>query len=931
MAEEDEHDLMPALRIQPLMQRAMALGSKPWNRSKVMIVGEGRAGKTALCNSMMGKSFEETESTVGLTQLTCDVRRAAATSDGRWVEHTKPEREFEAGLAQLVRNMESLEPAGKEPLHNTNNEDSGMCLESERTSQSNTIANIAGSLLETPIETTHSSNETKVNGSVPLLKSDMSFVMKYLAEVKVSDAGLILSLFDFGGQSVFNIIHHLFLTSYGVYIVVFNVVDILVDNKREQSLSEMSFWINSIVMHTSKVMSGKIAPIFLVGTHKDYVNDAANFERISQIIEDRFQFHVGWPHIQENKNSSAKYSLCFFPVNNKEGLRDYDVMNLMSSIESVVKEAEYVVEPRPLTWLKALDELLATKKSFVPISEATSLAVANGVEEDAASSFLSFLNEMGVVLWLDEEGLRDVVILDVIAFFVEPATLIICNHMSNPSDCTVHHKSIQEICRKTRAKEWSEMTHRGLVSQPLMEYLLVHKTEARAIPIIINMMLKYGLIVKLEHVPQSHALPPPEYYVVPALLPATEGSPIIFQNVKWNLINNFYSCYFVFSTATDLSNLQSIPLLVLRKECFLPRGLMERLIGKAVKWSQLTNIANLYDDARLYRNYAVLCYGRQQFRLVCIPEINCIRLDIEGEHPLPVYNRIREQISLCAKECMGSLQFITALRQSTSSETETEFKLLNLEAVKEYYQSHISFASNNSMRINDHDIKSMYGAWLVSKDMLPSYDVFISHRWHKEDEELIDQLYDAFLGHVLGSEMRAVNIFLDIVRIRKGQEFQKAFGKALINSTVFLPVVCSSALSRMLSHNPAKEDNVLIEWILALACMQDPTHSKMRGIYPLIFGVRKDDGIVGDIFAEEVIDSLPDIVPTASIEVVCRLLAEEGIDVSSSLSSLTVRSVVQNIVGYNGLLCWEVPANTYCQRATVEIVETLTSLRNKLY
>ena len=71
-----------------------------------MLVGEGRVGKTALCNSMMGKPFVETESTAGLTQLTCDVRTAATGSNGRWVEHTKPEREYEAGAAQLIKSME---------------------------------------------------------------------------------------------------------------------------------------------------------------------------------------------------------------------------------------------------------------------------------------------------------------------------------------------------------------------------------------------------------------------------------------------------------------------------------------------------------------------------------------------------------------------------------------------------------------------------------------------------------------------------------------------------------------------------------------------------------------------------------------------------------------------------------------------------------
>ena len=39
---------------------------KELRRSKIMIVGEGCAGKTAFANSIIGKKYEETESTVGI-------------------------------------------------------------------------------------------------------------------------------------------------------------------------------------------------------------------------------------------------------------------------------------------------------------------------------------------------------------------------------------------------------------------------------------------------------------------------------------------------------------------------------------------------------------------------------------------------------------------------------------------------------------------------------------------------------------------------------------------------------------------------------------------------------------------------------------------------------------------------------------------------
>ncbi len=42
-----------------------------WGRSKIMIVGEGRAGKSALSNSLLGKAFSSTESTIGISQMTC--------------------------------------------------------------------------------------------------------------------------------------------------------------------------------------------------------------------------------------------------------------------------------------------------------------------------------------------------------------------------------------------------------------------------------------------------------------------------------------------------------------------------------------------------------------------------------------------------------------------------------------------------------------------------------------------------------------------------------------------------------------------------------------------------------------------------------------------------------------------------------------------
>jgi len=466
-----------------------------------------------------------------------------------------------------------------------------------------------------------------------------------------------------------------------------------------------------------------------------------------------------------------------------------------------------------------------------------------------------------------------------------------------------------------------------------MNTLLASKVLANNIHLVITMMLKYGLIVEIEQdevktnllQEQLQSSSNLDIFLVPALLPPTLVDPLLFQDAIWQDVQQYESSYFVFNTNADLSSLESITSSQLKRDCFLPRGLMERLIGKAVKRSQMTSIANIAQIPHLYQNYAVLSYGNQKFRLICFSDINCIRLDVEGFHPLPVYDRICEQIAKCLKESTVSLFFISAVRLGTSLESQDGFTLLNLHAVKEIQESGILLKVNGFPTLCRRYISANYNSWLVNTDLLDYYDVFISHRWDKYDDVVSDMLYDSLLGHTLGLEKRAVRVFYDKVRLKEGEQFQVAFGKALINSDIFVPILCTSALQRMLTHDSSKEDNVLIEWILALECIgnQRQANERRRKIYPVVFGKRNDDGSVGNIFAEGLMDQLPTTVPTVSIEVVKRLFAANMMSSSPSLDNRTVRSVVYDLMKFKGMLCWEVPENTYVRASSHRIVKLL--------
>jgi GTPase SAR1 family protein len=87
---------------------AGVLKEKEWNRGKLMLTGGGRAGKTALGNTIVGHPFEETDSTIGIEETKLNVTFAAIGSEqsGNWkkvkVGQDCELREYELALAIAI-------------------------------------------------------------------------------------------------------------------------------------------------------------------------------------------------------------------------------------------------------------------------------------------------------------------------------------------------------------------------------------------------------------------------------------------------------------------------------------------------------------------------------------------------------------------------------------------------------------------------------------------------------------------------------------------------------------------------------------------------------------------------------------------------------------------------------------------------------------
>lgn len=304
--------------------------------------------------------------------------------------------------------------------------------------------------------------------------------MKCLAEdVTLFQSKYIISIYDFGGQTIFNAIHPFFLTKYGLYVVTFDMSQLSSNGpEKDECLNAIRYWLNSIAVHSFNSQTGMMAPIFLVGSRKDIISNPKDHEAISHLLHKNFHQSRAWPFVIQNDcgiESRGNTAFCFFPIDNTKSKNrsDKTIQDLMKSLDAEIGKSPYVTQELPAIWLKTIDELKATKASYLEYDEMLSLANKNGFSETTFTAFLLFLHEMGIAMWHPESSLRNVIILDPVKFFVDPATIIICKHRPDDSaDSTWHYTPIHRNCNQRFPADWQLFLRCGILTEAALQCLL---------------------------------------------------------------------------------------------------------------------------------------------------------------------------------------------------------------------------------------------------------------------------------------------------------------------------------------------------------------------------------------------------------------------------------------------------------------------------
>ena len=309
-----------------------------------------------------------------------------------------------------------------------------------------------------------------------------------------------ISIWDYGGQSVFYTLHHLFLTRFGVYLVVFNLTELL--ERPDESSNYLLFWLNSIKLHAPS------APVLLVGTFLDLLIDemkgseqmiASRLQMMSKMMND---LCVGFDQVCSFEN----YMFC--PISNKDKT---GISSLRKAIERETESADYVQTPVSLKWMHSLDILTesSNKQAWVKVAELKVELNTVGVESgEELEAMLKLFHELGVVLYFSSSMRLKEVVISKPEWLLQKLGLVI-------RDKNVHDYDTEKIEQVQLTQDLERFLKDGIISRDLLDFFW----DGSQVDYLLDLMRHLLLLSNWKFSNE-------EEYLVPSMLSVIQDVPM---------------------------------------------------------------------------------------------------------------------------------------------------------------------------------------------------------------------------------------------------------------------------------------------------------------------------------------------------------------------------------------------------------------------
>ena len=579
--------------------KALAEGKTCIKRVPVMFIGQDRAGKTSLKNSLMGQPFNPDEgSTVGidvdpsLFEISTEIWRTGERDQERISEGGIS---FEHHAARLV--VSKLNEEENIPLTDTvhSNVQAGGVSNQTTAEVRTENSHNNGPFFDIVMIPDATQTRTEDPAS-PKIPEEVERLIKKLLQKgnKETDEedGIYSVLWDFGGQSVYYTTHPLFLTTRAIYLLVYDlsrnpyetakpVVKQGLFKKVEDSFSRktnldyLDFWINSVASlvsqgETGQINSGprsailpeKLPPVFLVCTHADDPYDGKDPRAAAREV---------FGSLQSKPYKSFLYGDVFVVDNRKSGLEFEcsEVTRLREKLLAVSKELPQMKEVIPIKWLKyekAIQVTVEEGHKWISLERAKYIAseVCKIYDHQEFVTLLNFFHDQRILIHFDETAvLNSLVILD-------PQWLIdVFKKVITVQPYVHENKEVKE--------RWHKLETTGILDESLLQHvwgpLIDHQDTFES---LIAIMEKFSLLCPWPVSDPSCT----KEYLVPSMLMSYPPQDII-----------------------KLVASARIPSLFLRfKSGQVPPGLFPRLILQLFQWGK-TEFWNP-ENHQLYLNFA---------------------------------------------------------------------------------------------------------------------------------------------------------------------------------------------------------------------------------------------------------------------------------------------------------------------------------------
>jgi len=732
---------------------AKAGGCVPIRRGRISFLGQSQGGTTSTIKALINEQFEAAcKSTAGISMsndvnvrdIRIDVTDGIVSEEGSedWMKVDVKVKDKDGAIGTQILKDRSIfvgEPISKSAME--------KILRKYKLGRDLVVKDEDLKIYEKREDEVRRQQE--VRGEIPTFQNDAALNQEQVLDdiqqepdiitpqYDDMDKKLLLSVWDYGGQSVLEIIQHLFFIRNSCYVVVVNLLDLIDNNCQKNALEDLQRWLSFIEVNAAsdgvverESTSLRYPPVVLVGTHFDCIkkknNDSA---KVLKEIDNILINGLGPSKVLQRDTDSLiksreflynrKESLCFWPVDNSDtNDKNIKVLRHILVEGSLSDPKDYIYDPVPISWLNCIDDLkkLSEEEPVIPIEAYKASAVSiisvmkkwkafqdipSGTKYETACkrravAFLQYFHQLGDIIYFDEVKGFSIIdsqwLLDTISYIIR--------------DFKFHRfRRDHRAMKLNDGTSWKNLLTKGILDVPLLKKLWLGQNENFGF--LITVMIKLGVFAEL-------------------LQPKLEGGIVYFvPNV---VIVPFDVGTFSDSKIADYLQIDSIDkasTISFKFKNFLPIGFFNRLLTLLVAtWTRPSN-ADMNSAPDLLPNACLMNMGSEVFVLVLNTTVKSIDLLTKSDpigsnimpHVINAMNLINKGIykgnlvyDVPKVENVDLLGIIPIYRQVSDSRhipsTQSEVHCDNTESLKNFLMTYANVEGKKAEMIAEKLIKS---------------------------------------------------------------------------------------------------------------------------------------------------------------------------------------------------------------------------------